>query len=155
MKLSEQDHKSLALWAAVCADHVLPYFEKNFPHDQRPSQALTVLKKWTKTGIFKMAVIRKASLDAHAAARHAPENSPARFAARAAGQAVATAHVPAHAIGAAWYGVKAADAAGITSERIWQYRHLPKLLRQFILQMAKKRPGLARVLQYPKSTKTS
>jgi hypothetical protein len=27
MKLEEQDHKSLVVWAADCAEHVLPYFE--------------------------------------------------------------------------------------------------------------------------------
>jgi hypothetical protein len=42
-----------------------------------------------------MAAIRKASLDAHAAARDVGADTPARSAARAASQAVATAHVPA------------------------------------------------------------
>jgi len=46
------------------------------------------------TGRFKMAIIRKASLGAHAAARKAGEYSSARFAARAAGQAVATVTFP-------------------------------------------------------------
>ncbi|OGB63001.1 hypothetical protein A2X44_03250 [candidate division CPR3 bacterium GWF2_35_18] len=40
-----------------------------------------------------MAVIRKASLDSHAAARDVGEDNPARSSARSAGQAVATAHV--------------------------------------------------------------
>lgn len=82
-----------------------------------------------------MKVIRKASLDAHAAARDVGEDNPARSAARAAGQAVATAHVPTHAIGAAIYGLQAihraastedADAA-VTRERDWQYQRLLKL----------------------------
>jgi len=96
-----------------------------------------------------MADVRRDSLAAHAAAREAEENSAARFAARAAGQAVATAHVPSHAIGAAWYGVKAAEAAGVPGEREWQYRRLPKHLRIFILQLSEERPAIARVLQYP------
>ncbi len=82
-----------------------------------------------------MAVIRKASLDSHAAAREAGEDSSARSAARAAGQAVATAHVPRHAYGAAVYAQQAvfrasdparADAAA-AKERDWQYRHLIEL----------------------------
>lgn len=27
-RLDKQDHKSLVLWAADCAEHVLPYFEE-------------------------------------------------------------------------------------------------------------------------------
>jgi hypothetical protein len=79
-----------------------------------------------------MAVIRKASLDSHAAAREVGEESPARSAARAAGQAVATAHVPRHAYGSAIYAQQAiykatnsSDAnAAVAKERDWQYQHL-------------------------------
>jgi hypothetical protein len=80
-------------------------------------------------------VIRKASLDAHTAAREVGEDNPARSAARAAGQAVATAHVRTHAPGAALYALQAihratgaweADAA-LTREREWQYQRLLEL----------------------------
>ena len=86
------DHKLLGIWAKNCAERVLPYFEAQFPADDRPRRALEALQAWTDTGKFSMAVIRKASLDAHAAAREVGEDNPARSAARAAGQAVATAH---------------------------------------------------------------
>jgi hypothetical protein len=36
MGLHERDHGSLALWAADCAEHVLPYFEETHPKDDRP-----------------------------------------------------------------------------------------------------------------------
>ena len=94
-----------------------------------------------------MAEVRRDSLAAHAAAREAAAGTAARFAARAAGQAVATAHVPSHAIGAAWYGVKAAEAAGVPGEREWQYGRLPKHLRSFILRLSEERPSIAIVLQ--------
>jgi hypothetical protein len=76
-----------------------------------------------------MAVIRKASLDAHAAAREIPEYDPARSAARSAGQAVATAHAATHSIAAARYAATAVrDVTGTPEatikEREWQYRHL-------------------------------
>jgi len=124
--------KILAVWAIDCAERVMPYFEEQYPEDPRPRQALEALQKWIDTGVFKMADIRKASLDAHAAAREVGEDSPARSAARAAGQAVATAHVATHAIGAALYALqaihRAADAdeaeAAVERERDWQYRHL-------------------------------
>jgi hypothetical protein len=129
------DHKTLAVWAIDCAERVLPYFEGQYPKDPRPRKALETLRVWIATGVFKMAVIRKASLDAHAAAREVGDDSPARSAARAAGQAVATAHVPRHAYGAAVYAQQAvfraadptkADAAAV-KERDWQYRHLREL----------------------------
>jgi len=54
-----------------------------------------------------MAVIRKASLDSHAAAKEIGNDTPAASAAHAAGQAVATAHVPLHAFGSANYALQA------------------------------------------------
>lgn len=133
--VKEVDHKTLAVWAIDCAKRVLPYFEERYPDDPRPRQAIETLQTWINTGVFKMAVIRKASLASHAAAREVGEDNPARSAARAAGQAVGTAHVPAHAIGAAIYALQAihraasADAAdaAVAREREWQYQHLLEL----------------------------
>ena len=130
------DHKTLAAWAIDCVERVLPYFEDKYPEDHRPRQAIETLQAWLRTGVFKMSVIRGASLAAHAAARDVVEDNPARSAAHAAGQAVATAHVPAHSIGAANYAVQAvfraadpADSdAAAAKERAWQLTHLRKLL---------------------------
>ena len=136
IELVEQtDQKTLAVWAVDCAMRVLPYFEEAYPDDRRPRQAVETLQEWIRTGVFKMAVIRKASLDSHAAARDVGEDNPARSAARAAGQAVATAHVPTHSIGAAIYALQAihraasaADAdAAVARERDWQLRRLLEL----------------------------
>ena len=132
--VSKTDQKILARWAIDCAERVMHYFEDKYPRDHRPRQALSTLQTWIDTGVFSMSVIRKASLDAHAAAREVGEDSPARSAARAAGQAVATAHVPRHAYGPAIYAQQAiyrasdpseADAA-VAKERDWQYHHLLK-----------------------------
>jgi hypothetical protein len=129
------DHKTLAVWARDCAERVVPYFEENYPEDHRPRQAIEALRAWINTGEFKMAVIRKASLASHAAAREVGEDNAARSAARAAGQAVATAHVLTHSISAANYALQAihraanasdADTA-IVKERDWQYQHLSEL----------------------------
>ena len=133
-QIFQPDKKALALWAIDCAEHVLPYFEEKYPNDKRPRKALETLKKWIDTGMFKMSVIRKASLDAHSAAKDAKEDY-ARYAAHAAGQAVATAHVPTHSIGGAIYALQAihrvtgpsdADAA-VAKERDWQYQRLLEL----------------------------
>lgn len=147
-KPTKPDQQALATWAADCAEHVLAYFEEPHPHDERPRQAIEACRAWARTGEFRMAAIRGASLAAHAAARAAEPESAACFAARAAGQAVATAHVASHAIGAAWYGAKAADAAGAAGERAWQYARLPAHLRPYILQLARAKPALDKVLQY-------
>jgi hypothetical protein len=125
----------LAIWAADCAKRVLPFFENAYSNDNRPRKAIEACRKWARTGIFKMADIRKVSLDAHAAARKAKENDSACFAARAAGQAVATAHVPEHAFGAAYYALKIAATTvnaniKIKKEINWQTKHLPKHLRK-------------------------
>ena len=61
--VSRTAHTILALWAIDCAERVLPYFEETYPQDRRPRQAIETLKTWIDTGVFKMAVIRKASLD--------------------------------------------------------------------------------------------
>ena len=133
--VSETDHRTLAVWAVDCVERILPYFEEKYPEDYRPRQAIEALQSWIETGVFKMAVIRKASLASHAAAREVGEDNAARSAARAAGQAVATAHVSSHSIGAANYALQAiyratgspdSDAA-IARERDWQYHHLLEL----------------------------
>ena len=130
--VSKTDHKTVAVWAIDCVERVMPYFEEQYPQDHRPRQAIETLQTWIDTGVFKMAVIRKASLDAHAAARDVGEDNAARSSARAAGQAVATAHVTMHALGAANYALQAiyratnpsdADAA-IAKERDWQIQRL-------------------------------
>jgi len=139
-KYDKQDQRSMAAWAADCAERVLPFFEEAFQKDDRPRKAIEVCRTRVRTGVFKMADIRGASLAAHAAAREVKENNAACFAARAAGQAVATAHVPQHAFGAAYYALKAVMAADpdhaeakIAKERNWQSRHLSKNLREEVL----------------------
>ena len=122
--VSKTDHKTLALWAIDCAERVMPYFEEKYPQDHRPRQAIETLKTWINTGVFKMAVIRKASLDSHAAAREVGEDSPARSAARAAGQAVATAHVPRHSYGPAIYAQQAIYRATNSMDAVESERNL-------------------------------
>jgi predicted TIM-barrel fold metal-dependent hydrolase len=128
----ETGKEILAAWAADCAERTLHFFEDRYPQDPRPRDAIATLREWIRTGVFRMAVIRKASLDAHAAARVLPEYDPARSAARSAGQAIATAHAATHSIAAARYAATAVrDAAGTPDaarkEREWQYQHLIRL----------------------------
>jgi hypothetical protein len=140
-KYDKQDQKLMATWAADCVERVLPFFEKAYPEDDRPRKAIEACRTWVRTGVFRMADIRGASLAAHAAARAAKENDAACYAARAAGQAVATAHVPQHAFGGAYYALKAIAAADpahaevkVAKERNWQVRRIPTKLRQEVLK---------------------
>ncbi|MBN1923770.1 MAG: hypothetical protein JW791_03345 [Nanoarchaeota archaeon] len=116
--------RTLAKWAISCVKKVLKYNS-----DERLSKAVNTLKEWLRTGVFSMKVIRKASLDSHAAARESKEYSSARSAARAAGQAVATAHVSRHALGASIYSLQAVyrDGKSVVKERDWQLKQLLKL----------------------------
>ena len=136
--VSKTDHKILGKWVHDCVDRYMFYFEEKYPQDQRPRKALETLQEWIDTGIFKMKIIRKASLDAHAAAREVGEDNAARSVARAAGQAVATAHVPTHSIGAVQYILQAiyriADPlevdALLAKERDWQYKYLLEIKKE-------------------------
>ena len=132
--MDRQDHGSLALWAADCAEHVLPHFEDERPGDNRPRRAVEAGRSWARGGI-KMSEARAAAFAAHAAAREA-SRAEAQAAARAAGHAAATAHVTTHAPHAAAYALKAVAQAANTignstaaEERDWQRQRLLDHLR--------------------------
>lgn len=139
--LTDADHRLLALWAAACAEHVLPLFEAQQPADARPRQAIEQARAWAR-GEVKMSAARAAAGHANAAARAL--RGAARHAAYAAGQAAATAHVAAHELGAAAYAIKAARAAAPTApagegesagqrECRWQRAQLPAAIRALVL----------------------
>lgn len=138
MVLDTADQGALALWASVCAEHVLPLFETQHPHDDRPRNAIEVGRAWASSEA-SVSDARTAAFAAHAAARDADE-APARAAARAAGHAAATAHDAGHSRHAAAYAVKAityaADStdteAAASEERDSQVRRLPDYLRPVV-----------------------
>ena len=136
--LTDSDHRLLALWAAVCAEHVLHLFESAQPSDSRPRQAIEQTRAWAR-GEIKMSQARTAAGHAQAAARDL--SGAARHAAYAAGQAAAVAHVAAHELGAAAYAIKAARAAAPDDkeenagrlECQWQREQLPEAIRELVL----------------------
>ena len=136
--LTDADHHLLALWAALCAEHVLPLFEAVRPEDPRPRQAIEAARAWTR-GELKMMESR--ALGGHAMGAARDLQGAARFAAYAAGQAAVVAHVAAHELGAAAYAIKAAQAAAPKNEsqaagRLecqWQRRQLPDAIRDLVL----------------------
>ncbi|WP_274651008.1 putative immunity protein [Paenibacillus humicola] len=126
------DQRTLALWAADCAEHVLRHFERKAPADDRPRRAIEAARVWVR-GELPMARARRAAFAAHTAAREAGDAA-AAAAARAAGHAAATAHAAAHAVHAATYAAKAcahASGPGVSAAadrvREWQLRRLAEL----------------------------
>jgi hypothetical protein len=103
-------HKLFGYKAALEAERVLKFFEKEQPDDNRPRDAIKAIKAWAEDErVLGMKEVRKLSLDAHAAAQDVISDE-AKFAAHAAGQAVGTWHVPTHALGAFSYAGKATIA---------------------------------------------
>ncbi len=136
--LTDSNHQLLALWAALCAEHVLHFFESVQPSDPRPRQAIELARAWAR-GEVKMSQSRAAAGHAQAAARVL--SGAARYAAFAAGQAAAVAHVAAHELGAAAYAIKAAHAVAPKGEGEsvgrhecrWQREQLPDAIRELVL----------------------
>ncbi len=135
--LTDADHRLLAMWAAACAEHVLPLFESVQPSDPRPRRTIESTRAWAR-GEMTMSQARAAA-GANAAAR-VLSGAP-RYAAFAAGQAVAVSHVAAHELGAAAYAIKAVRAAapegdGDRAGRLecaWQREQLPDRIRELVL----------------------
>ena len=136
--LTDPDHHLLALWAASCAEHVLPLFESVQPEDLRPRQAIEHARAWVRGEII-MSQARAAAGHANAAARDL--RGAARYAAYAAAQAAVVPHVAAHELGAAAYAIKAVRAAapqggGESVGRLecqWQRDQLPEAIRELVL----------------------
>lgn len=130
-RLAPFDQKTLALWAAECAEHVVAHFETRHPNDERPRQAIDTARAWARDEKTMM-MARAASVKTHAAAREAIDPA-AVAAARAAGHAAGTAHSIRHARGAAAYAIVSAAASvtaeererAVAAERKWQLAHMP------------------------------
>ncbi|MHB1500556.1 MAG: putative immunity protein [Candidatus Dormibacteria bacterium] len=119
-RLARREHRAFVLWAADCAEHVLPAFERQCPHDARPRRALEVARAWAH-GEVALADARAAAFAAHAAAR-AVDHPAARAAARAAGHAADhTGHAATYVLTAAGDAVDTPGLA-IAREREWQSR---------------------------------
>jgi len=136
--LSDANHHLLALWAATCAEHVLPFFEEVQPEDKRPRQAIAAARAWVRG---ELPMMQARALGGHAMGAARELSGAARYAAYAAGQAGVVAHVAAHELGAAAYAIKAAQAAAPDDKREpagrqecqWQREQLPSEIRELVL----------------------
>ncbi len=106
-KVETWTEKAARLFSVACAKRVLPIFEKEFPDDTRPSDAITAAEDFAN---------RKITEDDLEVARDA-----ARSAARDAARSVARSAAGAAAWDAAW-------AAAWDTEREWQNKELMRVL---------------------------
>jgi hypothetical protein len=135
--LTDADHRHLALWAALCADHVLHLFEDEQASDPRPRDAIGAAHRWARGDMNTM--------DARARGGHAmgaarPLQGAARYAAYSAGQAACVGHVAEHDLGAAGYAIRAVRAASPDNpnagriERDWQRGQLDGQVRALVVE---------------------
>ena len=142
--LTDADHHLLAVWAAKCSEHVLHYFEKECPNDNRPRRAIEIARSWSN-GEISVTEAKKGAYESNAAARE--HNGAAKFAALSAGQAVAVAHVAAHDLGAAGYAIRAVMAASNETDKKkkgreecrWQLDQLPEKIKELVIDDEKNR----------------
>jgi hypothetical protein len=107
--LSEPDRRLLALWAADCAERVLPVFIAEAPDEGGPADAIARARAFGRGELDAAGEIRRRFVAGRAA--HAVQGPAAIAAARSAAQASGVAHMGAHALGAAAYAVRAAELA--------------------------------------------
>ena len=80
MRRDSPDDRSVVLWAAECAEHVIGHFEQIRPTDDRPRRAIEAARAWVR-GELEAGQAREAAFAAHSAARDC-EHDAARAAAR-------------------------------------------------------------------------
>lgn len=126
--LSDAHRRTIARWAAVCADRVLPLFDGDAAARGQLDDALARTQAYSEGRSSAADEIRK-RLIAGSAAQQAASSAGAA-AARSVGQAAAVAHMGAHALGAAGYAAKAVslaradDASAVQDEIVWQLAQL-------------------------------
>lgn len=112
--LSETDRRLVALWAADCAERVLPLLEADAPDDDRARDGIDRARAFGRGELEAADEIRRRFVAGRAAQS---ATAPAAVAAaRSAGQASGVAHMGAHALGAAAYAAKAAALSASDQE---------------------------------------
>jgi len=132
------DEGTLRLLAADWAEHVLPLFEKAYPGDKRPRQAIRAARDFVAGKITAKQLARAQAAAAWAARAAAWEAAGA--AAQEAAWAAAWAAAGMAARAAAWAAGAAARDAAREAERSWQIRHCVRVMER--LQAGKKWPKI-------------
>ncbi|MFK0239675.1 putative immunity protein [Microbacterium sp. NPDC090281] len=107
--MTDADRRTVAVWAADCAERVLPLFEAEAPDDARARDAIARARAFARGELTSADEIRRRFVAGRAA--HSATSPAGVAAARSAAQAAGVAHMSAHALGAAAYAAKAAGLA--------------------------------------------
>lgn len=107
--MTEADRRIVAVWAADCAERVLPLFEREAPDDDRARDAIARTRAFARGELTAAGEIRRRFVAGRAA--HAAVTPTGTAAARSAAQAAGVAHMGAHALGAAAYAARAVELA--------------------------------------------
>ena len=155
--MSEEDRRRIALWAADCAERVLPLFEAKAPSDTRPRKAIEGTRAFALGG-KRTGQLRSLAWAAHAAARGVGDpvaTAAARAAAHAAASpyihALATPHQAKHIHGPAIHQAQARELAagndpGVGDEEIrWAIEHASPALREVVRRFPVSSPGRSRL----------
>jgi hypothetical protein len=157
MALSDEERRLLGLWAADCAERVLPLFEVKAPSDTRPREAIEGIRAFAR-GEKRNGQLRSLAWAAHAAAREVGDLV-ATAAACAAGYAAATAYIHAlatphqakHALGPAMYGARARELAAVDDPSVgdeeirWAIAHASPAVREVVRRMPLRGAGRGRL----------
>ena len=116
--IDTQSKNTIRKWCLDYAtEKILPIFEKHFPDDNRPRNAVNAAHDYLD-GKVKFPVVKNIILnECHAAARELDSNPTAQAAARAVGQGSAVVHTLTHSLGLFFYAAAAIayDRVGINS----------------------------------------
>ncbi|MCK8475662.1 putative immunity protein [Microbacterium aurugineum] len=107
--MAEEDRRLVAVWAADCAERVLPLFEREAPDDDRARDAIARARAFARGELTAAGEIRRRFVAGRAAGAATTPTGAA--AARSAAQAAGVAHMGAHAFGAAAYAASAVELA--------------------------------------------
>ncbi|OUZ12821.1 hypothetical protein BHE97_01020 [Aeromicrobium sp. PE09-221] len=137
--LDDADRRTVARWAAACAERVLPLFTAEIPDDERIPEAIARTRAYALGESTAAEEIRQRMIAVKAAG--AATSAAGAAAARAAAQASAVAHMGAHALGAAAYAAKAVSLASpegpdaVRNEVRWQLDQLTDAERTALRQL--------------------
>lgn len=139
--LSDADRRTVAAWAAACAERVLPLFEAESPLDDRPRDGILRARAYSRGELDTAGEIRRRFVAGRAA--QSVSSPAARAAAHAAGQAAGVAHMGAHALGAAAYAAKAVSLTAdgdetdalLEAEYRWQIAALTPAVADALAQL--------------------
>ena len=134
-RIDQWNDRTARLFAALCAEHVLPIFEAVDPNDSRPRDAIEVARRFADGDAsreeMRVAHAAYACASAYAyasASAHVVSACASASAYASAHAASASVHASAHAASASASASASAHASARRAERAWQADRLAELL---------------------------